>query len=83
MDKITNSIIAKQDVTSGKVQNVGRIMEQCTKKVKNIEQWLHGANEDIDEVNKFVNNLKRKYRHDVETKDTYHISVNLRKVKRA
>ena len=53
------------------------------KKVKNIEQSLHGANEGIDKVNKFVNNLKRKYRHDVETKDTYHTSVNLRKVKSA
>ena len=81
--KLRIRLLQEQDVTLGKVQNVERTMEQCTKKVKNIEESLHGANADIDEVNKFVNNLKRKHAYVVETKDTNHISVNVRKVKSA
>ena len=30
--KLRIRLLQEQDVTSGKVQNVGRIMEQCTKK---------------------------------------------------
>ena len=36
------------------MRNIGRIIEQSTKQSKNIDESLHGANADIDEVNKIA-----------------------------
>ena len=36
------------------MRNIGRIIEQSTKQSKKIDESLHGANADIDEVNKIA-----------------------------
>ena len=52
--KLQTRLLQEQDLTLEKVQNIGRIMKQSTKQSKNIEEPLHEANADIDEVNKIV-----------------------------
>ena len=52
--KLRTWLLQEQDLTLEKIQDIGRIMEQSTKQSKNIEESLHGATADIDEVNKNV-----------------------------
>ena len=52
--KLQTRLLQEQDLTLEKVENIGRIMKQSTKQSKNIEEPLHEANADIDEVNKIV-----------------------------
>ena len=52
--KLQIRLLQEQDLTLEKVQNIGVIMEQSSKQSTNIEEPLHGANADIDEVNKIV-----------------------------
>ena len=57
--KLRTRLLQEQDLTLEKIQDIGRIMEQSTKQSKNIEESLHGATADIDEVNK---NVKQAYK---------------------
>ena len=67
--------------TLEKVQDIGRIMEQSTKQSKNIEESLHRATADIDEVNKNVKQpyiSKSKYKSQ-DYKKTYNTHILKRK----